>query len=245
MTNPLLSDDPLASLFLPPPAGSAIPLRYRSGLLTEWNVATGENSVSIDGESFDNVPILPGSYLAVLRSGDVVSLMATTDDRGVATYAIIGIAITPPDVRIGRAAQNEGRDWDIQTTSGNVTSTAYTNALSAGLTPSVVVRTMTGKLDIHWSCYLVCGTSLGFAYMSWELREGDTVGAGTVIVAADDGRAIINRDNSAGGGDIQVGSTWPVDELTPGAYYNIQGMYRTSTGTSTFLNRMLMASPRQ
>lgn len=246
MTSPFQNDDPLAPLFLPAPQGPATPLRYRSGLLTAWNVATGENTVSIDGESFQNLTVLSGSYLGVLKVGDVVSLMSTTDARGITTYALAGIAITPPDVRIGQAAAREGVDSDIQALSGNVTSTSYTNALSAGFTPEVVFRTMTGKVLIHWGAYIVNSTSLALSYMSFEVREGDVAGAGSIVsgLAADDARAVINRDNSAGGGDSQGGWTYPINGLVPGAWYNAQGMYRVSAGTGTFLNRTLIADPK-
>lgn len=241
MTTPLQSDDPLAGLFLPPAQTPAVPLRYRSGLLTAWNVATGENTVSIDGTSFTNIAVMPGSYLRVIKVGDVVSLMATTDVRGIATYALAGIALTPPDTRIGQSSVKDTGDWDIQATSGNVTSTTYTEVLSAGLTPEVVFRALSPRVNIHWGCYLVNGTSLGFAYMSFEIREGGVIGSGNFVVQADDSRAVMNRDNSAGGGDIQCGWTYPLDSLVPGALYNGRGMYRSSTGTSTFLNRTLIA----
>jgi hypothetical protein len=250
MTNPLQSDDPLANLFLPAPQGPAVPLRYRSGLLTSYSVSTGENVVSIDGQIFTNLPVMPGSYLANLAENDIVSLMSTTDDRGITTYVIMGMSLTPPNNRLGRAAVGaaqvgqDGMQSEIQATSGNVTSTAYTDVLSAGFTPQVVFRSMTGKAIVHWGGYLVCGTSLGFAYMSFEIREGSAKGSGTQILLADDARAVINRDNSAGGGDSQSGWSYPVHNLVPGAFYNVQGMYRTSTGTSTFINRTLIVDPR-
>lgn len=244
MTAPMQSDDPLAGLFLPPTQGPAVALRWRSGLLTAWDVATGENTISIDGVSFSNLPILPGSYLGILKAGDVVSLLSTTDSRGIATYALAGIAITPPDTRMGQAAAQPGMSSEVQATSGNVVSTTYTDVLSAGFTPQVVFRASTTKAIITVSSYLVCGTSLGFAYMSFQLREGAVKGAGNIVLDADDSRALMNRDNSAGGGDIQASFVHPVEILTPGAFYNVQGMYRTSTGTSTFLNRSLIADPK-
>lgn len=250
MTSPWQNDDPLATLFLPPASGPAVPLRYRSGILTSYDVRTGENVVVIDGQAFTNLPINPGSYLGILVVNDVVSLMSTTDSRGITTYVIMGMALTPPDIRAGGAAlgqlARDGMQSEIQATSGNVTSTTYVDVLSAGLTPQVVFRTMSGKAIMQWSAYLVCGTSLGFAYMSFEVREGDSKGVGAVVanLSADDTRAIMNRDNSAGGGDIQVSGHYPIKDLVPGAWYNAQGMYRTSTGTSTFINRILTVDPK-
>lgn len=250
MTSPLLSDDPLAPLFVPAPQGPAVPLRYRSGVVTSWNVKTGENIIEVDGQAFTNLPLMPGSYIGIIAVNDVVSLLSTTDSRGITTYVIMGISLTPPDVRAGRAANTQaGQDGmrsSIEPTSGNVLSTSYTAALSAGLTPQVVFRSMSGRAILHWGCYLVCGTSLGFAYMSWEVREGNVAGTGNVVagLGADDTRAVINRDQSAGGGDIQCGWSYPIENLVPGDFYNVQGMYRTSTGTSTFLNRTIIVDPK-
>lgn len=246
MTSPLLNDDPLAGLFVPPPQGPAVPLRYRSGRLVEWDVKGGANTVSIDGQSLINLPVMPGSYLGFLVAGDVVALMSTTDDRGITTYAIAGISLTPPDVRIGRAAAAGEVQSDVQSTSGNVTSTSYVAALSAGTTPQVVFRTMTGRAIIHWGGYLVNGTSGALAYMSFEVREGASEGAGTVVadLAASDARAVINRDNSAGSGDSQGGWSFLMDGLVPGDWYNVQGMYRVSAGTGTFVNRTIIVDPK-
>lgn len=250
MTSPLQSDDPLAALFLPAPRGPAVPLRYRSGQLTSWDIKTGENVVSIDGQSFTNLPVVPGSYLGVLAVSDVVSLLSTTDARGITTYVIMGVALTPPDSRLGSAAKGQllqdGMQSDIQGTSGSVTSTSYTDVLSAGVTPQVVFRSMSGKAIIHWGAYLVNGTSLALTYMGFEVREGSAKGTGTIVtgLSADDTRAVVNRDNSAGGGDSQGGWSFPVDNLVPGAWYNVQGMYRVSAGTGTIANRTIIVDPK-
>ena len=66
MTNPLLSDDPLASLLLRPAQGPAVPVRYRSGVLTSWDISNGSNTVLVDGVPLTNLPVLTGSYLSIL-----------------------------------------------------------------------------------------------------------------------------------------------------------------------------------
>lgn len=129
MTNPLQTVDPLAPLLLRPP-GAAIPLRYRSGRLLGWDITTGENSVQIDGETFENLPISPGSYLGVVEEGDVVSLLSTTDERGASTYLIVGMAVTPPDDRLARSAQRPGYvkyERSFSELSGNTTSATFVN----------------------------------------------------------------------------------------------------------------------
>lgn len=244
MTAPFQSDDPLATLFLPASQGPAVPLRYRSGVLTAWDVKDGTNTVSVDGELFTNLPVMPGTYLGILAVNDVVSLLSTTDSRGITTYVIAGMSLTPPDIRLGRAAHEDGMRYDINATQGNVTSTSYTTALTAGQTPQVVFRTMTGKVIIHWGCYLVNGTVNALSYMSFEIRQGNLAGSGTVVLAADDARAIINRDDSAGTGDDQHGWSYPVSNLTPGDWYNVQGMFRCSAGAGVTINRTIIVDPK-
>jgi hypothetical protein len=244
MTAPLQNDDPLAGLFLPPERPGSVPLRYRSGRLTDWDVKTGANTVAVDGVSFVNLPVMPGTYLGILAENDVVSLMSTTDVRGITTYVIIGIALTPPDIRIGRAAQELGVVDDIQAATGGTSSTTYTPTLSAGVTPQVVFRTLTGKALVHWGGYCVNGTIGASAYFSFEVREGNSTGAGTVVLAADDARAIINRGDSAGSDDSQGGWSYLLQGLVPGEYYNAQGMFRASAGNAVFLNRMLIVDPK-
>lgn len=128
MTSPFLSDDPMAALFVKSGQGSAIPLRYRSGVLTSWNLSTGENTVRIDGADFTNLPIMPGTYLGVAQQGDTVALLSTTDERGISTYVIQGLSLTPPDSRIARASGKPGRTYDAYETAvlaGTVNSSSY------------------------------------------------------------------------------------------------------------------------
>lgn len=120
--------DPTAGLFLPPPPGPAVGLRYRSGRLTAWDITTGENTVQIDGESFDDLPILPGSFLSIMQVGDTVALLSTSDSRGVSTYAIMGVSIVPPDWRLAVASRRAGFAKyvsGIGTINTSVTSASY------------------------------------------------------------------------------------------------------------------------
>jgi hypothetical protein len=103
MTTPLSSVDPTAGLYLPTKS-PAVPLRYRSGRVLSWSASTGESVVDIDGETFENLPVSPGTYVGLVKELDAVSLLSTTDERGITTYCIVGLSITPPDNRIGEAS---------------------------------------------------------------------------------------------------------------------------------------------
>lgn len=107
MTRPLASNDPLASLFVPAPPAPAIPLRYRSGLVVEWDGGTCENTISVDGLQLDNVPVMPGDWNQRIDPGDSVSLLSTTDEGGLTTYVVVGLAVKPPNPKLERIPTSE------------------------------------------------------------------------------------------------------------------------------------------
>lgn len=100
MTNPMQADDPLAPLLLRRADAGAVPLRYRSGRVVSWNVITFANQIEVDGVTFTNLPLQPGSWAPFVVVGDVVSLLSTTDERGITTYLITGIAVAIGDGRL-------------------------------------------------------------------------------------------------------------------------------------------------
>ena len=157
MTAPSPEFDPTAGLFLPAPRGPAVPLRYRSGRLTSWDPTDGSNAVVIDGETFSNLPILPGAWLSVLTVGATLTLLSTTDEAGISTYAIVGAPITPPDVRIATASRAAGfakytaPPGTINTT---VTSTSYVVLGSSPQTKMFKVSAVSRvEIEMTGSCY--------------------------------------------------------------------------------------------
>jgi hypothetical protein len=155
----------------------------------------------------------------------------------------------------GHTLQHNGTNWvnGVMTTlenevaaTGSTTSTTYTATLTSSTTPQqAFVAPPSGKVLIHWSCYSTHTVANGFAYMSFEVRAGATLGSGTVFLAASDTNAIANRPSGAGSvDDAQYGSSKLVTGLTPGSSYNIQGMYKIVTaGTGTFINRRIIVQP--
>jgi hypothetical protein len=107
MTSPLDSLDPTAGLFLPSRPGPVVPTRYRSGRVLAWDTSTGEHTLSVDGVELSNLPMYPGEYVELVREGDVVSLLTTTDLRGLATLVITGLPLRPGDPRLVRVPRGE------------------------------------------------------------------------------------------------------------------------------------------
>jgi hypothetical protein len=104
MTAPNPDGDPLASLLAPPPPGVLPPVRWRSGRVVGWVNETGENAIELDGQTLTDVPVFPGAVQTMVKLGDTVSMLATTDDRGLSTYVIVGLPIRPPDPRLAKSA---------------------------------------------------------------------------------------------------------------------------------------------
>jgi hypothetical protein len=101
MTAPLESEDPLASLLVV--SGSDRPgmtaATYRSGRVVTWDTFTFDNVIMVDGVEMGHVPVLPGPWSQYVVPGDTVTLLATSDGRGIATYLVLGVPFTPPNDR--------------------------------------------------------------------------------------------------------------------------------------------------
>lgn len=76
-------------------------------------------------------------------------------------------------------------------------------------------------------------------YQTYEIREGATIGEGTIVVAAGDERAIM----SLGADAMKFGRTRIESGLTPGKIYNVSLKVRVSGGTGTLFRRLLLVRP--
>lgn len=119
------------------------------------------------------------------------------------------------------------------------TYSAYTNSAEGTLTAPP-----TGKIYVTVSGRLNLANTQNYAYTSWELREGSSIGSGTVVVAADDDRAVRAGNTVTASAPFygQGSHRYLVTGLTPGATYNIRTMHRSSVSlTSEF--RALLVEP--
>jgi hypothetical protein len=195
--------DPLAALFLPGNRGPGIPTRYRSGRLVTWNRSTGANTVRIDGQIFTNLPIIPGTYLAVIVPGDTLSLVSTTDEAGLSTYAIVGASITPPDERLALASGLLGYARyfvDANILSASTTSGTYVAMDSTVPTIfSKVAATTKLEFDMCGTCYSHAATS-GIAF-GVIIDGGGVIG----ITRLAEANTLLSAHVTWGGGNILEG----------------------------------------
>lgn len=127
----------------------------------------------------------------------------------------------------------------VQNTSGTTSSGAFTTTLTGGTTCSLTfVAPASGKVDVHNTCQ-TGNSGAAISICSHEVREGATIGAGTVIQAA----AIENGVYSSGTSRATV--VTPVTGLTPGSTYNVQQWFVNTGGTGTFVNKQLIVRPAE
>lgn len=140
----------------------------------------------------------------------------------------------------GSDFQNLEAKTDVQTAAGTTTSGTYTRTFTGATACSVVFTAPpSGKVLIMNNSQLD-NSSTQTSLISWELRTGTTVGSGSVITGASDDRAL----RSIGTNEIQIGDSYLVTGLQPGADYNVEQQIRGSGGTTaTFSRRRLIVQP--
>lgn len=95
----------------------------------------------------------------------------------------------------------------------------------------------TGKVRIDFAARMA-NSSSGQCLVAVEVRQGGTIGSGTIVLAAADQLAITQVGTSA----IRAGVAVPLTGLTAGATYNARLLHRVSANTGTFLYRNLIVS---
>lgn len=125
-------------------------------------------------------------------------------------------------------------------TSRTTTSAGYTETLSpAGLCAVSFTAPASGAIRIDWKAD-ISGNTLAVHGISYELRTGSTLGAGTSILSGNDDRAL---RNDANGILLGMGVFDIVTGLTGNAVYNVSLSQRTGSGTLTVARRLLIVTP--
>lgn len=109
------------------------------------------------------------------------------------------------------------------------------SAYAALSTPASLVFTTpaSGRVSIKIKGRIQNPTSSdGLVYLSYEIRTGGTVGAGTIVVSASNGRAYLVTMPAVSG--AWSGGRSDMHTLIPKTTYNVQAMGITSNGGGTF-----------
>ena len=125
-------------------------------------------------------------------------------------------------------------------TSRTTASTSYTSTLSpANICGVSFTAPPSGKVVIGVNCQLSNSSGPNVAQCAPVIKTGSTVGSGTGVLSADDGRAVTSIANGRGG------ITTFVAGLTSGTVYNVSLEHRAfSAGTATFSNREVVVTPQ-
>lgn len=124
------------------------------------------------------------------------------------------------------------------------TSTTYT----PGATPcgTTFVAPTSGQVLILWAARLESNTNSVRACISVSVREGGTLGSGTVVSGADDDSALETPQDATGGANTrtQASRHRRVTGLTVGATYNVQMEHKMlSAGNGDIFARQVDVIP--
>lgn len=128
----------------------------------------------------------------------------------------------------------------VNSTAENITSATYVAFTNNA--EGTFVAPPTGKVYVTVSGRMNLGNSTKYGFTAWELREGSTIGSGTVTLAADDNRAIrVGNTVTTGAPNYYQGSyRHLVTGLVAGDTYNIRLMNRCSITLVSDFRAMLV-----
>lgn len=127
----------------------------------------------------------------------------------------------------------------ITTSSSTTTSVPFTATLADGVVTGVTFTALDSGTALLMIGADIKTSTVGFASCSAEIRQGSTIGSGTVVLAASDNHAYGHNSTN----EIQGSRIKTVTGLTPGQVYNARLMYKVSAGTGTFLRREITVVP--
>lgn len=114
----------------------------------------------------------------------------------------------------------------------SVTSYTYDSMAVAFVAPT------TGRVLVQWGGWLDTNGA-NTVYLSFEIRTGSTISAGSVVFAASDENAMYHSNTN----QCAMGMFCPVSGLTPGASYHVRLMHRVTAGTGSVDNQEVNVIP--
>jgi hypothetical protein len=124
---------------------------------------------------------------------------------------------------------------------GSVSTTSATYVTLAGDPGVSFTAPTSGRVLVHFAGTFDNNAADTFGMMGFQIRTGTTVGAGTIVLAANDNDSI----GTAGTNDTAFGRTTLVTSLIAGDTYNVQALYKRflGTGTAFFARRSILVVP--
>lgn len=100
------------------------------------------------------------------------------------------------------------------------------------------VAPITGRVLVQWGGWLDTNGA-NTVYLSFEVRTGSTLGAGSVVFAASDENAAYHFNTN----QCAIGMFCPVSGLTAGSSYHVRLMHRVTGGTGSIDNQEVNVIP--
>lgn len=212
-----------------PPMDGQDVLRLKVATIVSRSSTTGATTILMDDTTITNVPSLGGVAYSVGTTVQVLSY------RG--SLMIIGGS---------NAASAQPVESTGSATNGSTTSTTYVNTLTTtGVHGVAFIAPPSGIVEIIGRASGGSSVVGQYAQLDHEVRQGGTVGSGTVYRATiNDTASVFMSSTSGGQGPLNIVGL--VSGLTPGALYNASLTYASSSGssTATFNRRYILVLPK-
>lgn len=215
----------LRKKLIPPPDGQDV-AKLRTAVVAAYDTADGSVDLTLNGATIPNVPVLSNVAITVGMSVQLLSY------RG--SLLVIGAS--------GNGAQPV--EATGSTSNGSVASATYTNNLSGtGIHGVAFIAPPSGKVQIIGRSSGGNNTVGNYAQMDWEVRQGSTIGSGTLFRTTNNNTASVFLSSTANGqGPLNISGL--LTGLTPGASYNACLTFATNgTGTANFNRRQIAVYP--
>src|SRR5690606_2822805 len=136
---------------------------------------------------------------------------------------------------------------DSQTGLFTFTSTTYGVSVTSGTYADcgvAFVAPTTGRVLVKLAGYVRSSAANSAALVAPVIREGATVGSGTVVVSGSDLNSIQVSGSGSNTDGHRVGAEALIEGLTPGAIYNVRLEHRVSGSTTgTVTRRTVIVAP--
>jgi hypothetical protein len=209
-----------------PPQDGQDELKLRVGTVAAIDAA-GLVTLTLNGVAVPGVPSLSGARFAV---GTVVQVLSY---RG--SLLIIGA---------GNSATAQPVEATGSTTNGTYASGSYGNSLTTtGIHGVAFIAPPSGKIQIIGRAMGGNNNAGSYTQLDYEVRQGSTVGSGTVVRTNNNTAGIHQSATASAQGTIVTGGLF--SGLIPGAAYNACLTYATGgAGTASYNRRQIAVYPQ-
>ncbi|MGW5402645.1 hypothetical protein, partial [Streptomyces sp. NPDC003952] len=202
-----------------------------------WVSADSGAILSADGGQ--NQVYADGAGVTLVTSGGPGVIALEAGPAGIDLTTESGGTVRVNGVPIGANPQ------PVSSSSATDILAAANTAFAAG-TPVVgssFTAPASGKVYVTVTSHMEHNTAAAFAYVAFEVRDGSTIGSGTVVHAANTDEGVGIGSSGTAPTRINAGNRVLITGLTPGSAYNARTMHLTTAGNFDIFYRSLLVEP--